>query len=169
MFTFLGSALLIFALRMVGIAVDTMRLLMVMRGNKGKAWLFGFIQSCIYMIALGTVISQLGNWLVILGYATGFATGIVVGMMLEKRLVTGYTHFRIVSPARGIEIAQGLREAGFGVTEVAASGIEGAVEILHCSVLRKNERQAMAVIDRVDPEAFTTAENVRLVEHGFWS
>lgn len=169
MLTFLSSALLIFFLRMVGISLDTMRILMVMRGDKRKAWLFGFSQSCIYMIALGTVISQLGNWLVILGYAVGFATGIVVGMMLEKRLVIGYTHIRIVSPTRGIEIAEGLRESGFGVTEVAASGWEGAVAILHCSVIRRDEHQAMEVINRLDPEAFITAENVRLVQHGFWS
>jgi uncharacterized protein YebE (UPF0316 family) len=169
MFAFLGSALLIFLLRLVGISLSTLRILMVMRGYKWKAWLFGFLQSSVYLIGLGALISQLGNWLIILGYAAGFATGIVVGMMLENRLAIGYTNIRIVSPSRGIETALGLREAGFAVTEVSAQGRDGAVSILHCSVLRIYEKQINVVINRLDPQAFITAENVFLIQHGFWN
>jgi uncharacterized protein YebE (UPF0316 family) len=168
MFTFLSAALLIFFLRLVGISFSTLRILMVMRGYKWKAWLFGFCQASIYLLALGSVLTQLDNWLVILGYAAGFATGIVVGMFLENRLAIGYTNIRIVSPSRGFETALGLREAGFAVTEVSARGRDGAVSILHCSVMRRYEQQIKALIHHLDPQAFITAENVYLIQHGFW-
>jgi uncharacterized protein YebE (UPF0316 family) len=163
------SALIIFTLRTIGVAFATLRILMVVRKRKALAWVFGFFQPLTYIIALGWFLSDLGNWTKILGYAMGFATGLVVGMLIEKRIAFGYTNIRIVSPHRGMETAQGLRDEGYAVTEVSAQGRDGTVAILHCSVLRKYESRISATITRLDPEAYITAENVYLVQHGFWN
>lgn len=165
----LTSALIIFTLRMIGVAFATLRVLMVVRKRKVLAWIFGFFQPLTYIIALGWFISDLGNWTKILGYAMGFATGLVVGMYIEKWIAFGYTNIRIVSPNRGIEIANGLRDAGYAVTEVSAQGRDGTVAILHCSILRRYETKLRKEIISFDPEAFITAENVYLVQHGFWN
>lgn len=154
---------------MVGVAFATLRVLMVVRKRKGLAWIFGFFQPLTYIIALSWFISDLGNWIKILGYAMGFATGLVVGMIIEKWMAFGYTNIRIVSPNRGIEIANGLRDAGYAVTEVSAHGRDGMVAILHCSILRRYESKIRSTIIGLDPEAFITAENVYLVQHGFWN
>lgn len=165
----LTSALLIFILRMVGVTFATLRVLMVVRRRKALAWIFGFFQPLIYIISLSLVLTDLGNWTKILGYAMGFATGLVLGMLIEKWMAFGYSNIRIVSPHRGIEVAQGLREAGYAVTEVSAQGRDGMVEILHCSVLRRYENQIRNTVIQLDPEAYITAENVYLVQHGFWN
>lgn len=167
-FEILTSALLIFILRMIGVAFATLRVLMVVRKRKVLAWIFGFIQPLTYIIALGWFLSDLGNWTKILGYAMGFATGLVIGMLIEKWMAFGYTNIRIVSPNRGIEIASGLRDAGYAVTEVSAQGRDGSVAILHCSILRRYESKIISMITSLDPEAYVTAENVYLVQHGFW-
>ena len=169
MYEILTAALLIFTLRLIGITFSTLRMLMVMRGRKTLAWIFGLLQAGIFVITMGWVLAGIGNWMKILGYATGFATGLVVGMIIENRLAIGYTNIRIVSPRRGIEMAEGLREQGFAVTEVSAQGRDGAVSIIHCSVLRKYEHQIKTIVPHLDPEAFVTAENVYLVQHGFWN
>jgi len=163
------SALVIFTLRTVGITFATLRILMVMRSRKTLSWVFGLTQALTYITALGWVLSDMGNWTKILGYAMGFATGMVIGMIIENRIAIGYTNIRIISPQRGIETAEGLRDEGYAVTEVSAQGRDGAVAILHCSVLRKKERKIRNTIARLDPEAFITAENVHLVQHGFWN
>jgi uncharacterized protein YebE (UPF0316 family) len=164
----IASALFVFSLRIVDITFYTLRIVMVMLGRKRLAWVFGFVQALVYVGAIWTVLSNLDNELKMLGYATGYATGLVVGMIVEDRLAIGYTHLRIVSQSRGIETADGLRQAGFGATEVAAHGINGAVSIIHCSVLRKNLQAVLALIDQFDPDAFITAENVRQIQRGFW-
>ena len=169
MSTLISSALLIFMLRLIGITFATLRILMVVRGKKGSAWVFGLVQALAYVITLTWVLSDLGNWLIIIGYAAGFATGVLVGMLIEGRLAIGYTNIRVVSPRRGIETAEDLRREGFAVTEVSAQGREGTVSILHCSVLRKYENQVTRHISSIDPEAFITAENVRLEQHGYWN
>ncbi len=104
-----------------------------------------------------------------LGYAMGFATGLIIGMIIENQMAIGYTNIRIISPHRGIEVAEGLRGSGYAVTEVSAQGRDGMVAILHCSVLRKYENRIKKVITRLDPDAFVTAENVYLIQRGFWN
>ena len=162
------AAAIIFGLRTVGVTFSTLRILTVVRGGRFFAWLFGFFQGLTYVLTIGWVFSDLGNWLKIIGYALGFATGLVVGMLVENRLAFGFTNLQIVSPHRGLEMAEGLRDQGYAVTEVPAHGKDGAVDILHCSVMRKYETKIYTAISNLDPEAFITAKNVYRIQHGFW-
>jgi uncharacterized protein YebE (UPF0316 family) len=162
------SALTLFSLRVVDVSLYTLRLMMVVRGRKRMAWVFAFMQSTVYVVAIRAVLSDLGNWGKVIGYAAGFATGIVIGMWLEGRLAIGYTHLEIISPRRGAELAETLRQAGYGVTEVSGQGKDGMVAVLNCSVLRRNTRKVEEIVIQIDPEAFVTAESVRAVRRGFW-
>lgn len=164
----LAGALLIFFLRVGDMSLDTLRMLMVMRGRKGLAWVLGFLQSAIFILAISTVLSNLDNLLNILGYAAGFATGNVTGMWIEERLAIGHSHLRIVSPRLGTAIAERLRLEGFAITEIPARGKDGMVTVLNCSVLRKNVEKVYALIESIDEAAFVTAEDVRPVRRGFW-
>jgi uncharacterized protein YebE (UPF0316 family) len=162
------TALLIFSLRVSDMTLDTLRVLFVMRGRKQIAWGLGFFQSAIFILAIGRVLSNLDNPLNIIGYAAGFATGNVVGMIIEERLAVGHTSLNITSPRLGTAIADHLRLNGYAVTEIPARGKDGMVTLLNCSVLRKNVEKARALINEIDPEAFITSEDVRPVRRGFW-
>jgi uncharacterized protein YebE (UPF0316 family) len=161
-------ALMIFGLRVTDMSLDTLRMLFVMRGRKGIAWTLGFFEAGIYIVAITRVLSNLNNPLTILGYAAGFATGNVVGILIEERLAIGHIQMSIVSSARGAALAEALREAGFAVTEVSARGKDGMVHMLNASVLRKDVPNVERVVHEVDTEAFVTSADVRPVRHGFW-
>ena len=163
------SALFIFTLRLLDVSLYTIRIMMVVRGRKVLAWVFAFCQSIVFVSALRVVFSDLGDWGKILGYTTGFATGMILGMWIEERLAIGYTHFRIISQGRGAEISENLRQDGFAVTEVPASGMGGAVTLLNCYVFRRNTRQLQEQVAAIDPEAFITAEEVRPIQRGYWT
>jgi len=92
----------------------------------------------------------------------------VLGMWIEGRLAIGYTHLRVISPRRGAELAEQLRQAGYAVTEVSGQGKDGMVSLLNCSVLRRKAPGAINLVEQIDPEAFVTAEAVRAVRRGFW-
>jgi len=162
------TALLIFGLRVSDMTLDTLRVLFVMRGRKQIAWVLGFFQSAIFVLAIGRVLSNLDNPLNLIGYAAGFATGNVVGMLIEERLAVGHISIHIISPRRGTAIADHLRKNGYAVTEIPARGKDGMVTLLNCSVLRKNVDKVRGLINEIDPEAFITAEDVRPVRRGFW-
>ncbi len=163
----LGAGL-IFVLRVSDMTLDTLRVLVVMRGKKAIAWLLGFFQAAIFVLAISSVLKDLNNIVNVFGYAAGFATGNVIGMLIEERLAIGHTHLRIVSSRRGSAIADRLREEGYAVTEVAGRGKDGMVTVLNCSVLRKNVDRVRKIINTVDADAFITAEDVRPVRRGFW-
>lgn len=162
------AAGMIFLLRVGDMSLDTLRVLVVMRGRKAIAWLLGFFQSTIFVLAISSVLQDLDNPLNMIGYAAGFATGNVVGMLIEERLAIGHIHMRIVSSRLGTAIAERMRTEGFAVTEVAARGKDGMVTLLNCSVLRKNVDRVHKIVNEVDPNAFVTAEDVRPVRRGFW-
>jgi uncharacterized protein YebE (UPF0316 family) len=163
----LGAGL-IFILRVSDMTLDTLRVLMVMRGRKPIAWLLGFFQSAIFILAISSVLSNLSNLLNVIGYAAGFATGNVVGMLIEERLAIGHINLSIVSPNLGSALANRLRDEGYAITEIPARGRNGVVTLLNSSVLRKNVQHVRGVVNEIDPEAFITAEDVRPVWRGFW-
>src|SRR5690554_4207397 len=111
--------LVIFCLRIVDVSLATLRMLLAVRGFKYIAPVIGFFEVMIWVLAVGTVIRHLGSPMHLIGYAGGFATGTLVGLMLEERMAFGMATVRVVSRYGGVELAEALRERGFGVTEFA--------------------------------------------------
>jgi uncharacterized protein YebE (UPF0316 family) len=161
-------ALLIFCLRVGDMSLDTLRVLFVVRGKKGTAWVLGFFQSLLFVIAITSVLSQLDNPLNILGYAAGFATGNVLGMLIEERLAVGHIQLTIISMNRGAAVCDALRNSGFGVTEIPGRGKNGTVSVILTNVFRKDVDRLETIILETDPEAFVTKEDVRPMRRGFW-
>jgi uncharacterized protein YebE (UPF0316 family) len=162
------AALGIFFLRVTDMTLDTLRVLYVMRGQRGITWVLGFLQSAVFVIAITSVLSNLDNPMNIIGYAAGFATGNVIGMVIEEKLAVGFTHVQIVSSRRGVVLAQGLRDNGFAVTEVPARGKDGMVSLLNLSVRRKQVFAVEKIVNEFDEGAFVTTEEVRPMRRGFW-
>ena len=159
---------LIFSLRVVDMTLDTLRLLMVLRGRRFAAWFLGFFQALVFVLAISSVLQGVNNPLYLVGYAAGFASGNVVGMLIEERIALGHTHLRLISSRRGEELAERLRSEGYGVTQIAARGREGMVTVLTMDVLRKNVARVRKIVQDVDADAFVTSEDVRPVRRGFW-
>lgn len=161
-------ALLIFCLRICDMSMDTLRVLFVVRGKKLLVWILGFVESLIFVIAISSVLTGARNYLNVLGYAAGFATGNIVGMLIEDKLAIGHLLVTIISSNRGTFIAERLRASGYAVTEVAGRGRDGTVFELHASVARKDIDTVETIVLEADPQAFVTAEDIRPVRHGFW-
>lgn len=162
------AGIFIFGLRIVDISLYTLRIMMVSRGVKSLAAIFAFFQSIVFVVAIRAVLTNLNQPFIVMGYAAGFATGLVVGMMIESRLAIGYTQLRIISKRRGAEICEHLRESGFAVTEVAGRGKDGTVTVLVCDVLRRQAGEVTQIAESVDSESFITGEALRSVRRGFW-
>jgi uncharacterized protein YebE (UPF0316 family) len=159
--------LAIFALRVVDVAMATTRTLLAMRGARVAVPVIGFFEALIWVLAVGTAITHLDSPLHVLGYAAGFATGTVVGLWLEEKLALGLASFHIVSRHSGIEVAEALRDRGFGCTEFLGQGREGRVEVLNAVVRRRYIRDVLAIVDGLDPDAFVSVEEPRTVRRGW--
>lgn len=162
------GALLIFFLRLINYTMDTLRIMLTMRDKKLLSWVLGFFESILFVVVMGAVLNDLDDVLKIAAYAGGFATGNVVGMLIEKRLAIGYSHISIISRERGKQIAGVLREHDFAVTEIPAQGRDGKVTLLNCSVQRKLSADVERLALELDPEAFITVEDIVPRQSGYW-
>jgi uncharacterized protein YebE (UPF0316 family) len=158
----------IFLLRVTDMSLDTLRVLFVIRGRRSLAWVLGFLQSTLWVIAITSVLSNLDNLWNIVAYASGFATGNVVGMTIEGRLAIGHAQLRIISSRRGKAIVEAIRKAGYAATEVAGRGKDGTVAVISSSVRRRDISKLQKKIFSVDTEAFVTLEEIRPLHRGFW-
>jgi len=159
--------LVIFLLRIVDVSLATLRMLMIMRGRKLLAPLIGSVEVLVWIFAVGNAIRHLDSPLHLLGYAAGFAAGNWVGLKVEEKLALGTASVRVLSRHGGVEIAEALRERGFGVTEFAGYGREGTVEMVYAVVRRRDLRSVYEQIRIWDPDAFVTVEEPKTIQRGW--
>ncbi len=158
----------IFLTRVLNMALDTIRMLTVVRGMRTITWILGVVQTITYLVALGSVMNDLDNPIKILAFSFGFATGNVIGMMIEERLAFGFVNMTIISTVRGQALAEKLRSRGHAVTEIPARGKDGSVAILETSVQRKFVPEVQAAVLECDPGAFITSRDIQRVSRGHW-
>lgn len=159
--------LAIFALRIVDVSLSTVRMLLAVRGHRTVVPFIGFFEVLIWVFAVGNAIRFLDSPLHLLGYAAGFATGSVVGLMIEERLAIGFGTIRVVSRHAGVEMAQALRDLGFGVTEFGAQGRDGRVEVMYTVCKRRDIPRVLTEVERWDRQAFITVEEPREIRWGW--
>ena len=162
----LWGPIVIFLLRIVDVTLDTMRVLFMVRGRRLPAGVLGFLMALVWIIAVGNAMKHLDSIWHILGYAAGYGTGTMVGITIENFVAFGLIQLRIVSKHGGVEIAEGLRDRGYGATEFSGFGRDGAVEIVQSVVQRAHLDEVLAIVDKFDDAAFVTVEDPQVLRGG---
>lgn len=126
----------IFVLRIVDVSVGTLRTISMVQGRARVAVLLGFFEVLIWVIAVAQVVSRIDEspWLAPF-YAGGFAAGVAVGMLIERRLALGNYVIRIISRSRAREVAQAIDGRGRLLGIFTGETLEGPVNLLFISAL----------------------------------
>ena len=160
-------ALLIFIVRVISTALDTLRVIFTMRSNTFWVWMLGFINSAIWVLTFVFVLSDINNIVNVIVYAAGFATGNVIGMWIEDKLAIGFAEVRVISSKWGAAILENLRENDYAVTEILARGKDGTVSVITSSIRRSQIHDFEALVRTIDADAFITKEDVVAVQRGY--
>ena len=155
-----GVVLLIMGLRVIDVSAGVLRVMLLMRGRRWAATGIGFVESLTWLIAAAAVFGSLDTPIKAVAYAGGFAAGTWVGSWLEAKLGVGKSVVRVFVEADAPSPVHALREAGFGVTEVAGEGLRGPVTILFSVVPRRRGTEAMRIVAAHTPGAYVTVEDV---------
>lgn len=156
----------IFFMRIVDVSLDTMRVIFAIRGKRVIAAGLGFLSVIVWIFAVGNAVKHLDSVWYVLGYAGGYASGNFVGITLDAALAYGIVMVRIVSRTAGVEIAEALRERGYGATEFPGFGRDGAVEIVSSAMQRRHLQETLTLIQQWDPAAFVTVEEPKELRGG---
>ena len=155
--------LLIFTARILDVSLGTIRIILVSKGMKNFAPLFGFFEVFIWLLAIGQIMKDITNLLLYLAYSAGFAMGTFVGIQLENKLSLGMALIRIITRREASELIKVLRSQHHGFTVVDAQGPSGQVHIIYSIIHRHDLQEVIEDIKRYDPHAFYTVEDVRFV------
>lgn len=158
--------ILIFLARVSDVTIGTVRIVFVSKGYKFIAPLLGFFEIFIWLLAMSRIFENLDNWLYYVAYASGFAVGNYVGLIIEERLALGHLTLRIITSEPGDALIKKLTNEGFGVTSHQAQGSRGQVNILYCILKRSDFKKVSEIIDEYNPKAFYTLEDVRFANSG---
>ena len=162
------AGLFVFAMRVIDMSLDTLRLLFVMRGRKLLAGGIGVIQATVFILAVSAVLSGPLDPFTVAGYALGFGTGVIIGMLAEQRLALGYSMLRVYSPAAGTAIAEALRAANFAVTEFVAHGRDGEITVVNSAIARRDTAKAQTIVKQIDAGAFITVDEIQPLQRGYF-
>lgn len=168
LFDYFILPLLIFLARICDVSIGTMRIIFVSKGKRNIAPILGFFEVLIWIIAISKIMQNLDNYVNYIAYAAGFATGNFVGMILEEKLAVGIQMIRVFAHERGTELVQILNSKGYGATVVEAHGARAKVHLIYTIVQRNELSSVVDLINRFNPKAFYTIEDVRSVNEGIF-
>lgn len=162
-FAYVVIPLLIFFSRVIDVSLDTIRIVFISKGNKILAPILGFFEVLIWLVAITRIMENLDNVIYYFAYAGGFATGNYIGLIIEERLALGLQMFRIITQKEAPSLIQSLTDKGYGITSVDANGKNGNVNIIFSVVKRSDSKKVIEIINRHNPNAFYSIEDIRRV------
>ncbi|MFZ0134763.1 MAG: DUF5698 domain-containing protein [Desulfobacterales bacterium] len=156
------TGVIIFLARICDVSIGTVRTIVTVQGRTTIAFFLAIFEITIWVTVASTVINQITNKpLLVMFYAFGFATGNVVGIMVERKLAFGTTILRIITPDAGPAIATHLRENGQPVTVFHGEGMHGPVNELYIACRRRDLKWILPAAKCIDPKLFYVIEQAR--------
>jgi uncharacterized protein YebE (UPF0316 family) len=149
----------IFALRIVDVSIGTVRTISVVQGHTGVAVFLGFFEVIIWIMAVAQVVSRIDTqpWLAPF-YAGGYATGVGVGMLIERRLSAGRYLIRIISRTKAAEVAAAVGSLGRVLGTFPGATPAGPASLVFVSVIGRRVPDVIAAVRQVDPDLVYTVE-----------
>lgn len=162
--------LFIFFGKIVEVAIATVRLVLINRGERLKGAITAFFEVSLWLLITGTVLVGFQTDIIrCVVFALAFALGNYMGSWLEGKLAFGLCSIQVIinkDENSDILIAE-LRENGFGVTMIEGEGKTGRREILMLHLKRKRIPTAIALIKQKLCNAVITVNDVRVISGGF--
>ncbi len=154
----------VFFARIIDVSLGTIRTISIVNGRTRIAFFLGFMEIIIWMSVISTVLSHISkNPILVIFYALGFATGNVVGILIENSLSIGFIVLRIISSMPENNLDDEIRKLGFGVTTFKGEGMNGPVVELFIVCKRKDLTSLVPLINRIEPDAFYVTERANVI------
>jgi uncharacterized protein YebE (UPF0316 family) len=158
----LWTGILIFTARICDVSIGTIRTIVTVQGRTVIAFILAIFEISIWVTVVSTVISQIKDRpLLVVFYAFGYATGNVVGIMVERKLAFGSVILRIITRSAGEKMATYLREKGQPVTIFHGEGMKGPVHELYIACRRKDLKWILPQVRIIDANLFYVIEQAR--------
>lgn len=162
--------LFVFFGKIIEVAVATVRIVLINRGERVKGSVTGFFEVSLWLVVTGTVLVGFQDDLLrCLVFAVAFALGNYVGSWIEGKLAFGLSSIQVIvsKDCESSELVEELRSRGFAVTLLEGEGKTGRREILLLHLKRKSIPAAVSLIKQRLCNAVITVNDIRTINGGF--
>lgn len=135
----------------------------MLHSKKLLSTVLGFFEALIWLLAISQIFQNLSSWPTYIAYAGGFASGILVGMLIEEKLAIGRVVVRVITRQPAEELIKYFEKNSYRYSSVDAISDEGEVNILFTVIKREDLKSTVQEIKRFNPKAFYTVEGVKKV------
>jgi uncharacterized protein YebE (UPF0316 family) len=165
-FSYLLLPLLIFLARICDVSINTIRIIYMLGGRRWTATVLGFFEAFIWLMAIRQIFAHLDNWICYIAYPAGFASGVMVGMIIEERIAYGKVIVRIITRKEVADLIVYLNLRQFRYTRVNAEGPDGHENLVFTVLEREHLDELLGKMKEILPTAFYTIERVKTAGEG---
>ncbi|MDH5379207.1 MAG: DUF5698 domain-containing protein [Cyclobacteriaceae bacterium] len=160
-FSYVLLPLLIFIARILDVSINTIRIIFVMSGRKLVSTILGFFESLIWLLAIGQIFKNIDNIASYIAYPLGFATGILVGMLIEEKLALGKVVVRVISSEPFDNLLKYLDKNKMRHTVLQGVSQDGPEGVLFTVINRDQMKEFLNETRKLLPASFYTVESVK--------
>ena len=162
--------LLVCAAKIVEITIQSLKTCMMVKGQRIKAAGLGFIECAIWGLVISTIIGTLGdNLLLLLFYATGYATGLFLGSTIESKIALGTSNLELIASDDSTKkICEYLKENNRGYTVLEGHGSKEKMNMIFIVLPRREAANTLREIRAVcDNKVFVSVSEVSKYAGGY--
>lgn len=153
--------LIIFFSRLCDVSLGTLRHVFISKGYRKIVPFIGFFEVLIWIVVVAQIMKNLNNVACYLAWASGFASGTYVGLLIEERLALGRQVIRIITNQNCDELLEAFKKGNHGVTVIDAQGAVGPVKMIFTIIERVDVQKVVKLIAIHNPSAFYSIEEIK--------
>jgi len=139
------------AAKIVEITIQSLKTVMMVKGERMKAAVLGFIECMIWGLVISTIIGTLGdNLFLLLFYCVGYAAGLFIGSALESKIALGTSNLELIANDDSTEkITAYLKENNRGYTVFEGRGSTDKMNMIFVVLPRRESNRVQKEIRNV--------------------
>ena len=145
------TCLAICCAKIIEISIQSVKTVCMVKGERKLAALLGFLECLVWGFVISSVISSLSsNVFLLLSYCVGYASGLLLGSIIESKLALGTSGVQIMVDDKHIELVEEyLKEHGHGFTILDGRGSKSTMHVVIMVLARKTVKNTMKEIKKL--------------------
>ncbi|MBE6566880.1 MAG: DUF2179 domain-containing protein [Ruminococcaceae bacterium] len=162
--------LIVCAAKIVEISIQSLKTCMMVKGQRLKAAMLGFVECMIWGLVISTIISTLGdNLLLLLFYCAGYAMGLFLGSTIEGKIALGTSNLQLIANDENTKlIITYLRQHKRGYTVFGGQGSTDKMNMILIVLPRREMKRVLKEIRKLcSNRVFVVASDVSKYAGGY--
>lgn len=162
--------LMVCCAKIVEISIQSLKTCMMVKGQRMKAAMLGFVECMIWGLVISTLVTSLGDdYLLLIFYCFGYATGLFLGSTIESKLAIGTSNLELFANDENTDkITVYLKERNMGYTVLDGHGSKDKMNMIFIVLARKEASKTLKDIRKIcDNKVFVVASEVSKYAGGY--